>query len=179
MNTEESRFQIKYRLDGLGEKGNQIIDISSNVNADSFNILLDYIKSNPFTRDLCFIDKEKDEEVKIISNKDFKYVKSCYLEYITGNQGKDKIMEINDKCMSYAEIKDMATNTLGTKKMKSYNFDLNINGKITIEVMAENKEQAKQMVNDLLENSSFKRVLESSKNKVSLDMKLKEKEMAR
>lgn len=59
--------------------------------------------------------------------------------------------------------------------MKTYKIDVNINGKITLEVKAENKQQAKEMVKDLLENSSFKQVMNESKSKVSLNLNIQDK----
>ena len=64
--------------------------------------------------------------------------------------------------------------------MKPYSFDVNINGKITIEVMAENKKQASQMLNELLENSTFMEVMDKSTMPVLLQLREhKSKEMER
>lgn len=59
--------------------------------------------------------------------------------------------------------------------MKTFKIDVDIKGKFTIEVKADNKQQAKEMVKELLEKSSFKEVIEQSKNKVSFDLNVKDK----
>lgn len=52
--------------------------------------------------------------------------------------------------------------------MKKYDIDVNINGKVTFEVVAENITKAKEMVNDLLNNSKFKELMEQGKFNVHL-----------
>lgn len=92
---------------------------------------------------------------------------------------RDDIDNLKDMLTPENEFEVERSEMNRRENLKPFSFDINLNGKITIEVFAENKEQAKQMVDDVLENSNFKQVLERSKNNVSLDMKLKEKEMER
>lgn len=58
--------------------------------------------------------------------------------------------------------------------MKNYDIEVNINGSMTFNVVAENRKEAQEMVNDLLENSTFREMLEQGNFKVSYN-KVKEK----
>ena len=58
--------------------------------------------------------------------------------------------------------------------MKNYDIEVNINGSITFNVLAEDRKQAQEMVDDLLENSTFREMLEQGNFKVSYN-RVKEK----
>lgn len=58
--------------------------------------------------------------------------------------------------------------------MKNYDIEVNINGSMTFNVVAENRKEAQEMVNDLLENSTFRQMMEQGKFKVSYN-KVKDK----
>ena len=58
--------------------------------------------------------------------------------------------------------------------MKNYDIEVNINGSMTFNVVAEDRKQAQEMVDDLLENSTFREMLERGNFKVSCN-KTKEK----
>ena len=57
--------------------------------------------------------------------------------------------------------------------MKKYEVDVNLNGKITFEVEAKNKVDAKAKVNDLLGKESVREALEKYQNNVNLEMRIK------
>lgn len=57
--------------------------------------------------------------------------------------------------------------------MKKFEVDVELNGKITFEVEARNKAEAKAKVDELLENTALKEALEKYQNNISLDMKVK------
>ena len=57
--------------------------------------------------------------------------------------------------------------------MKKYEVDVNLNGKITFEVEAKNKSDAKAKVNDLLGKESVREALEKYQNNVNLEMRIK------
>lgn len=57
--------------------------------------------------------------------------------------------------------------------MKTFEIDVNINGKFTFEVKAKNKQDAQRQVDDLLGNVSVKEALEKYRNNVVLDTKIK------
>lgn len=61
--------------------------------------------------------------------------------------------------------------------MKKYNIDVNINGKLTLEVEAESFEEAKLMVKDILDNSSFKEIV--YKGNLNVLVKQHKKDMER
>ena len=58
--------------------------------------------------------------------------------------------------------------------MRNYDIEVNINGSMTFNVVAEDRKQAQEMVDDLLENSTFREMLERGNFKVSYN-KTKEK----
>ena len=57
--------------------------------------------------------------------------------------------------------------------MKKFDIDVDINGRITFEVEARNKNEAKAKVNELLQNTALKEALEKYQNNVSLEMKVR------
>ena len=57
--------------------------------------------------------------------------------------------------------------------MKKYEVDVNLNGRITFEVEARNKNEAKAKVDELLQNTALKEALEKYQNNVSLEMKVR------
>ena len=57
--------------------------------------------------------------------------------------------------------------------MKKYDVDGDINGRITFEVEARNKNEAKAKVDELLQNTALKEALEKYQNNVSLEMKVR------
>ena len=57
--------------------------------------------------------------------------------------------------------------------MKKFDIDVDINGRITFEVEARNKNQAKAKVDELLQNTALKEALEKYQNNVSLEMKVR------
>lgn len=57
--------------------------------------------------------------------------------------------------------------------MKKFDIDVDINGGITFEVEARNKNEAKAKVDELLQNTALKEVLEKYQNNVSLEMKVR------
>ena len=57
--------------------------------------------------------------------------------------------------------------------MKKFDVDVDINGRITFEVEARNKNEAKAKVDELLQNTALKEVLEKYQNNVSLEMKVR------
>lgn len=57
--------------------------------------------------------------------------------------------------------------------MKKFDIDVDINGRITFEVEARNKNEAKAKVDELLQNTALKEALEEYKNNVSLEMKVR------
>lgn len=57
--------------------------------------------------------------------------------------------------------------------MKKFDIDVDINGRITFEVEARNKNEAKAKVDELLQNTALKEVLEKYQNNVSLEMKVR------
>lgn len=58
--------------------------------------------------------------------------------------------------------------------MKNYDIEVNINGNIVISAVASNRKEAQEMVDDILENSTFRQMLEQGNFKVSYN-KVKEK----
>ena len=54
--------------------------------------------------------------------------------------------------------------------MNKYEFNVTLFGNVTLEVMAENREQAKEMVNDLMENIEIKniRLQETKKENITI-----------
>ena len=62
------------------------------------------------------------------------------------------------------------------KKLESeqkFDIDVDINGRITFEVEARNKNEAKAKVDELLQNTALKEALEKYQNNVSLEMKVR------
>mgnify|MGYP003543316543 FL=1 len=57
--------------------------------------------------------------------------------------------------------------------MKKFDADVDINGRITFEVEARNKNEAKAKVDELLQNTALKEALEKYQNNVSLEMKVR------
>ena len=57
--------------------------------------------------------------------------------------------------------------------MKKFEIDVDINGTITFEVEARNKNEAKAKVDELLQNTALKEALEKYQNNVSLEMKVR------
>lgn len=57
--------------------------------------------------------------------------------------------------------------------MKKFDVDVDINGRITFEVEARNKNEAKTKVDELLQNTALKEALEKYQNNVSLEMKVR------
>ena len=57
--------------------------------------------------------------------------------------------------------------------MKKFDIDVELNGRITFEVEARNKNEAKAKVDELLQNTALKEVLEKYQNNVSLEMKVR------
>ena len=57
--------------------------------------------------------------------------------------------------------------------MKKFEIDVDINGRMTFEVEARNKTEAKAKVDDLLQNTALKEALEKYQNNVSLEMKVR------
>ena len=58
--------------------------------------------------------------------------------------------------------------------MKTFEVDVNINGKITFEVQPHNKKEAQSKVDELLANTALKEALEKYQNNISLVSKVKE-----
>lgn len=58
--------------------------------------------------------------------------------------------------------------------MKNYDIEVNINGNIIISAVASNRKEAQEMVDDILENSTFREMLEQGNFKVSYN-RVKEK----
>lgn len=59
------------------------------------------------------------------------------------------------------------------RNMKKFDIDVDINGRITFEVEARNKNEAKAKVDELLQNTALKEALEKYQNNVSLEMKVR------
>ena len=57
--------------------------------------------------------------------------------------------------------------------MKKFEIDVDINGRMTFEVEARNKNEAKAKVDELLQNTALKEALEKYQNNVSLEMKVR------
>lgn len=57
--------------------------------------------------------------------------------------------------------------------MKKFDIDVDINGRITFEVEARNKNEAKAKVDELLQNTALKEALKKYQNNVSLEMKVR------
>lgn len=57
--------------------------------------------------------------------------------------------------------------------MKTFEIDVNLNGKMTFEVKAKNKSEAKKMVDKLLGDTSVKEALEKYQNTLFMDTKIK------
>lgn len=55
--------------------------------------------------------------------------------------------------------------------MKKFNVDVFLDGKLTFEVFADNEEEAKEMVNDVMNNSSFKELKLREKSSIDVEMK--------
>lgn len=58
--------------------------------------------------------------------------------------------------------------------MKNYDVDVNLNGKITFEVEAKNKEDAQRKVDELLEDLSVKEALEQYQATLQMKMQIKQ-----
>ena len=58
--------------------------------------------------------------------------------------------------------------------MKNYDIEVNINGNIVISAVASNIKEAQEMVNNILENRTFREMLEQGNFKVSYN-KVKDK----
>lgn len=58
--------------------------------------------------------------------------------------------------------------------MKKFEIDVDINGTITFEVEAKNKQEAKAKVDDILSNTSVKEALANYRNNVVLNEKVKQ-----
>ncbi|MBE5805992.1 MAG: hypothetical protein E7313_04695 [Clostridiales bacterium] len=58
--------------------------------------------------------------------------------------------------------------------MKNYDVDVNLNGKITFEVEAKNKEEAQRKVDELLEDLSVKEALEQYQATLQMKMQIKQ-----
>ncbi len=61
--------------------------------------------------------------------------------------------------------------------MKTFEVDVNINGTITFEVKAKNKEQAQEKVNELLENSALREALGKYRSNLSIYSSAREKKV--
>lgn len=57
--------------------------------------------------------------------------------------------------------------------MKKFDIDVDINGRITFEVEARNKNEAKAKVDELLQNTALKEALEKYQNNISMEMKVR------
>ena len=57
--------------------------------------------------------------------------------------------------------------------MKKFEIDVDINGRMTFEVEARNKNEAKAKVDELLQNTVLKEALEKYQNNISLEMKVR------
>ena len=57
--------------------------------------------------------------------------------------------------------------------MKKFEIDVDINGRMTFEVEARNKNEAKTKVDELLQNTALKEALEKYQNNISLEMKVR------
>ena len=57
--------------------------------------------------------------------------------------------------------------------MKKFDIDVDINGRITFEVEARNKNEAKAKVDELLQNTALKEALEKYQNNISLEMRVR------
>ena len=57
--------------------------------------------------------------------------------------------------------------------MKKFEIDVDINRRMTFEVEARNKNEAKAKVDELLQNTALKEALEKYQNNVSLEMKVR------
>lgn len=55
--------------------------------------------------------------------------------------------------------------------MKKFNVDVFLDGKLTFEVFADSEEEAKEMVNDVMNNSSFKELKLREKSSIDVEMK--------
>ena len=58
--------------------------------------------------------------------------------------------------------------------MKKFEIDVDINGTITFEVEAKNKQEAQAKVDDILSNTSVKEALEKYRNNIVLNEKIKQ-----
>ena len=58
--------------------------------------------------------------------------------------------------------------------MKTFEVDVNINGKITFEVQAHNKKAAQAKVDELLGNTALKEALEKYQNNITLNSKVRD-----
>lgn len=58
--------------------------------------------------------------------------------------------------------------------MKTFEVDVNINGKITFEVQAHNKKEAQATVDELLGNTALKEALEKYQNNITLNSKVRD-----
>ena len=57
--------------------------------------------------------------------------------------------------------------------MKKFDIDVDINGRMTFEVEARNKNEAKAKVDELLQNTALKEALEKYQNNISLEMRVR------
>ena len=58
--------------------------------------------------------------------------------------------------------------------MKTFEVDVNINGKITFEVQAHNRKEAQAKVDELLGNTALKEALEKYQNNITLNSKVRD-----
>lgn len=58
--------------------------------------------------------------------------------------------------------------------MKTFEVDVNINGKITFEVQAHNKKEAQSKVDELLANTALKEALEKYQNNITLNSQVRD-----
>lgn len=61
--------------------------------------------------------------------------------------------------------------------MKTFEVNVNINGSITFEVKAKNKQQAEQKVNDLLSNTALKEALGKYRSNLEINTNAMEKKV--
>ena len=57
--------------------------------------------------------------------------------------------------------------------MKKFDIDVDINGRMTFEVEARNKNEAKAKVDELLQNTALKEALEKYQNNISFEMRVR------
>ena len=170
MTEEKSPFQLSYRIIGAHQKEKKVIDISKIID---FKSIFDFLQNDSSITDLCFIDKTKNYEKKINEKTDFKEIINSYINYFSE---LEDVSRDDGKPMGYSEIKGMATNAPVTK-IKPYDVYVDINGKhtLTLEVYTDSQIHAEEMANDILTNSRFRSVIDSSKKSVDLNLRIKSK----